>query len=190
MTLEFFLALITAIGSVVTPVMVLILAGLGWTVRQSFERNQEREIYLRELEEKLREDRIDIYNKILEPFIILLTSDTAFENEKKYENTTKEKVATNLMLSIDYRQTGFKLALMGSDDVVRAYNDLMQFFYGQENAEQESTQITNKEDRTLTIFNLLGRFLLKIRKSVGNRQSKLDNLEMLEWMIKDMRKLR
>lgn len=183
MTPEIFLAIITAIGSVVTPVLVLILAGLGWTVRQSFERNQEREIYLRELEEKLREDRIEIYNKILEPFMILLMSDMAFENEKKYKNTSKENVGMSLMLSLDYRQTGFKLALMGSDEVVRAYNNLMQFFYEQDNP----NQVTNKRARVSTTINLLGRFLLEIRKSVGNRQSKLDNLEMLEWMLKDIK---
>jgi hypothetical protein len=61
---------LTAIGSVATPVLVLILTGIGWRFRQRVERRLA-------LEEKLREDRIAIYNDILEPFIILLTSDAA-----------------------------------------------------------------------------------------------------------------
>jgi hypothetical protein len=177
---------ITALGSIITPILVLILAGLGWTVRQSIERNQEQEVYLRELEEKLRDDRIAIYNKILEPFIILLTSDTAFQNETKYKNKTKQEVATAMMVSVDYRQTAFKLVLIGSDDVVKAYNDLMQFFYGRETVEANE----DKGKVAFTTLKLLGQFLLEIRKSMGNRQSKLDNLEMLEWMMKDMKEIR
>ena len=96
---------ITALGSITTPILVLILAGFGWTIRQSIERNREREAYLRELEEKLRDDRIAIYNKILEPFIILLTSDAAFQSEPKYKNKTKQDVATSMMLSVEYRQS-------------------------------------------------------------------------------------
>lgn len=65
-----------AFGSMSTPILVLILTAVGWKYRQSIERKIT-------LEEMLRDDRIEIYNKILEPFIILLMSDTAWKSNPK-----------------------------------------------------------------------------------------------------------
>ena len=49
---------VTAIGSVTTPLFVLLLTAVGWRLRQSIERRHE-------LENKLHGDRIETYNKIL-----------------------------------------------------------------------------------------------------------------------------
>lgn len=44
---------LNAIGSIATPVLVLILTAIGWNVRTRLQRRQE-------LEDKLREDRIAV----------------------------------------------------------------------------------------------------------------------------------
>ncbi len=65
---------------------------------------------------------------------------------------------------------------MGSDGVVKAYNELMQHFY------RQGDESTKAPDHQHTM-NLLGGFLLEIRKSMGNESTKLDYLQMLEWFI-------
>ena len=57
---------VTAIGSMATPILVLLLTAVGWKIRTKLQRRLD-------LEDKLRSDRIEIYNEILEPFILLLT---------------------------------------------------------------------------------------------------------------------
>ena len=169
---------VTVIGTISTPILVLILTTVGWKYRQSIERKLK-------LEEKLRDDRIEIYNQILEPFIILLMTDTAWSSDKQNKNRNKNDVAKSKLLSLDYRKTSFKLSLIGSDPVVSSFNDLMQHFYQQENTSQPTS-----EDNIRTIMSLLGNFLLEIRKSMGNEDTRIDNWGMLEWFICDARKLR
>ncbi len=67
---------LTAIGSLATPLLVIILSAIGWRFKSSVERKID-------LENRLRDDRIDIYNQILEPFIILLMSEAAWMQDKK-----------------------------------------------------------------------------------------------------------
>jgi hypothetical protein len=167
---------ITAIGSIATPILVLMLTAIGWTIRNRLERS-------RQLEEKLRDDRIGIYNAILEPFILLLTKDEGIPNEKTYRGKTKDQLAIEKIISLEYRQKAFKLSLMGSDHVIRAYNNLMQFSF--------SHNLQNKsEDFNKEILGLLGSLLLAIRRSVGNEKTSLDKFKMLEWLITDVRKYR
>lgn len=169
---------ISAIGSVSTPILVLILTAVGWKYRQSVERKMK-------LEEKLRDDRIDIYNQILEPFIILLMTDTAWQSDKRNKGKNKDEIAVAQMLSLDYRKTSFKLSLIGSDSVVSSFNNLMQHFYNQADDGQ-----TPSNSQLKTMMSLLGSFLLEIRKSMGNETTKIDNWGMLEWFMTDARKMR
>lgn len=169
---------ITAIGSVATPLLVLILASVGWRIRQRLERRID-------LENKLREDRITTYNQILEPFIILLTSDTAWKTDPKNKNKDKTQTAMQKLLSLDYREQGFRMSLVGSDSVVKSYNDLMQYFYSRGDQVGSATESDIKE-----MMALLGHFLLQIRKSMGNESTTLDNWDMLEWFLTDARKYR
>lgn len=169
---------LTAIGSVATPIMVLILTAVGWKYRQSIEHRIK-------LEEKLREDRIEIYNAILEPFIILLMTDAAWESDKKNKGKDKKQIAVSQMLSLDYRKVSFKLSLIGSDDVVKSFNNLMQYFYNQSGDGQSPDMNKLRE-----MMSLLGTFLLEIRRSMGNEATKIDNWGMLEWFLTDARKLK
>ncbi len=175
------ISLINAIGSIATPILVLILGAVGWTVRNRIEQARTQEQFWREREEQLREDRIKIYDAVLEPFILAFSR--TLPKEAKYKNKSNNEVVSEIMLSLQYRQASFRLALMGSDSVVESYNNLMQFFY--ENADSpNSTPETSKK-----MLELLGDFLLEIRRSVGNPNTGLTNYQMLEWMIKDIRRI-
>lgn len=166
---------LAGIGSIATPILVIILSAIGWKLRQSFERQ-------RELEEKLREDRIQTYNSILEPFIILLMTDQAWSMDKQNRGKDRSAIAVTKMLSLDYRKSAFKLSLVGSDAVVFAYNDLMQYFFAR------SDDSTATEESIKQMMGLLGTFLLQIRRSMGNESTALSNWQMLEWFITDARK--
>ncbi len=166
---------LAALGSIATPVLVLALTAVGWRFRRRMERQLE-------LEDKLREDRIAIYNHILEPFIILLMTDVAWQHDKQNKGRDKNDIATGKMLSLEYRKYAFKLSLVGSDQVVLAYNDLFQHFYTQGDNPEVS------EENLKTMMALLGNFLLQIRRSMGNEATQLNQWQMLEWFITDARK--
>ncbi len=76
---------LTAVGSIATPVLVLGLSAIGWRIKAGYERSVE-------LDNKLRDDRIEIYNEILEPFVILLMSDAAWATDKKNKNKERGSV--------------------------------------------------------------------------------------------------
>jgi hypothetical protein len=170
--------LITAIGAVATPVLLAIFSVIGWQLRRKVERRIE-------LENQLREDRIAIYNDIIEPFVILLMADAAWAQDKKNMGKNKGNVATQKMLSLEYRRRGFQMSLMGSDEVVRSYNELLQYFY--DRAEEPSNP---SSDVLVEMLELLGNFLLEIRRSMGNEDTKLEAWDMIEWWMADARKLR
>ena len=169
---------LVAIATVFTPILIIIFSAIGWKYRQSIERKLK-------IEEKLRDDRIEIYNQILEPFIILLMSDAAWSSDPKNKNKDKIKIATSKMLSLEYRKNSFKLSLIGSDSVVMSFNDLMQHFF--QTAENNSTNSSDTGKKTISI---LGNLLLEIRKSMGNESTKIDNWGMIEWFITDAKKYR
>ena len=165
---------ITTIANIFTPILLLILSGIGWKYRQSMERRLK-------IEEKLRDDRIEIYNQILEPFVIMLMSDDAWSSNPKNKNKDKFEIAKSKMLSLEYRKVSFKLSLIGSDPVVISFSDLMQYSYHMDKDKSNSLENSAK------ILNLLGNFLLEIRRSMGNDSTKINNWGMLEWFIKDIK---
>ncbi|WP_439887828.1 hypothetical protein ACSX1C_00830 [Pseudomonas sp. MBLB4123] len=173
-----FIDYVSAIGNVATPLLVIALSAIGWRFKSSIERKAD-------LENKLRDDRIDIYNLILEPFIILLMPDAAWTQDKRNKNINKNDLAVGKMLSLEYRRLGFKLSLMGSDPVVKSYNNLMQYFYGMEENQSASSKNFLKD-----MLELLGTFLLEIRKSMGNEATSLDHWDMCEWWMSDTRKIK
>lgn len=113
---------VTAIGSITTPLLVLALTTVAWMLRTRLERQAK-------LEAALREDRIQTYNAILEPFVILLMPEAAWQADPKNKRRDKDAIATQKMLSLEYRQIASKLSLVGADAVVKAYNNLMQYFF-------------------------------------------------------------
>ena len=173
---------LTAFGSIATPILVLFLTGAGWKIRQSIEHKTK-------LEEKLRDDRIEIYHQILEPYIIILMPDEAWNLDPKNKGKDKNNEATAKLLSLEYRKLSFRLSLIGSDNVVKAFNNLYQYFY--KNAENsQSTIQSNPTDKAKEMMSLIGLLLLEIRKSMGNEETKLNEWDMLEWFITDARKMK
>jgi hypothetical protein len=170
--------LLAAIGSIATPILVLALTAVGWRVRTRLERRVE-------LENKLRDDRLAVYNAILEPILLLFTPEATWKLESKGKGRDKSESPARTMLSLEYRQKAFRMSLVGSDNVVRAYNNFMQFFYQREEKAEPASDAELRE-----MLSLVGTFLLEIRRNLGNEHTKLDNWEMLEWFLLDARRLR
>jgi hypothetical protein len=84
------------------------------------------------------------------------------------------------LASREYRQNALRMTLIASDSVVRAYNDVMQYAF------QSQSQPARPGSEMAA---LLGRFLLELRRSMGNDTTKLDDWAMLEWFLGDARKL-
>jgi len=146
------------------PTLLLVLGGIiTWFIKSKIEE-------LRAIEEKLREERRSIYAQILDPYIRLFADLRGRGPDETFKRIT----------SYDYRKTAFDLNLFGSDEVVRAYNNLMKHAY-----EAEATG--NQDPRKM--MSLWGKLLLEIRKSLGNKKTKLNEFDMLRAMIKDIEKL-
>jgi len=181
----------TGIGAIVTPLLVLLLTGVGWHIKSKLEGSREKharaEDRIRQLEDKLREDRIETYNLLLEPFFVMFTSDAVFKQDPKYRGKKKDQVGIGKMLTVEYRRVGFKLALLADDPVVRAYNALMQFFYKGEHEGLEEQELLI---RTSQWIELLAQLLLEIRRSMGNANTQLSNWEMIEWFMSEADKMR
>ena len=125
--------LITVFGTLATPVMLIVISGIGWYFKSRMEASWKTEAEWRrraeKLEEAIREDRLAVYNAILEPFIIMFTKEEAFSGNRGQKGRTKEKRLSEIMQSVQYRQSAFKLSLFANDDVVKAYNNLLQTCY-------------------------------------------------------------
>lgn len=104
--------------------------------------------------------------------------------DPKHKKLDKMKAVTSKMLSVDYRKVSFGLSLVGSDPVVKAYNELMQYFF---NWKSESP--ATSED-VLGMLERVGDLLLEIRRSMGNETTELDNFSMVEWFISDLGRIR
>ena len=146
---------------IIAPPLLMVLGGIiTWSIKSKTEE-------LRAIEKKLRDERRKIYAQLLDPFIRLFT-------DMKGRGSAE---ALKMITSHDYRKTTFNLNLFGSDEVIRAYNNLMMYIY-----EGEATP--DKDPNKMLC--LWGKLLLEIRKSLGNEDTKLDEVDMLRAMIKDI----
>ncbi|MCY4259127.1 MAG: hypothetical protein OXC91_02530 [Rhodobacteraceae bacterium] len=158
------------LGSLLTPFLLAVVSFVAWRYQKAAERRIN-------LEERLRDERIGIYNQILEPFITLLMSDAAWQADPKNKRRDKIQIATSRMLSLEYRKASFQFVLKGSDTAVRAFNDLMK--------RAISPHASNDASYATEMIGLFGVLLLEIRKSMGNEATKINSVGMLEWFIVD-----
>ena len=174
---------ISSIATLITPIILAIIGGFGWLFQYKFETARAKEetqfLRIKELEDKLHKDRIETYNLLLEPFFLLFTTEAAAKTDPKLRNKNKDEIAISKMLSYEYRKIGFKLSLIATDSVVRAYNQLMQYFYHIERSQK------SLEEQTSDWIALMATLLFEIRKSMGNEASNLNRWEMIEWFMKD-----
>jgi hypothetical protein len=125
---------------------------------------------LNSIEEKLREDRRKIYFDLLEPFVKLFNKETNKEEAVAYLSSEK------------YRRTSFEVTLIGSDEVVAAYGDLMQETFKQ--GKEPSHQNYNNGLNPMIV--LLANLLLQLRKDLEHKNTKLTKKDMLRHMITDI----
>lgn len=125
----------------------------------------------RSLREELREKRSGIYADLLEPYIKVFTGSSAEEGLQEIIEQVQ---------SYEYRETHFRLTLLGPDEVVRAYNRFLQYIYSQEDQDEADP---------VELLEHYGKLLLEIRRSLGNRGTTLTETEMLEGVIKDIEKV-
>ncbi len=147
---------------ILVPTLLMLLGGIiTWFIKSRVEE-------LRATEERLQDQRRKIYLEILDPYIRLFA---------ELKGKGQPVQALRKMTSYDYRKTAFNLNLFGSDDVVKAYNALMKHTY-----EAESTGDRDPGE----MMHLWGTLLLEIRKSLGNKKTKLNQVDMLRGMITDI----
>mgnify|MGYP006444330693 CR=1 FL=1 len=103
----------TLIFASISPVLLTIGGIISWVIKSK------REEYLNQ-EAKSRNFKIEIYEKMLDPFIATFTK-TIPEKERKKEI---DKIKT-----LEYKKTIFNLTTFGSDEVIRTFNKIMQTFY-------------------------------------------------------------
>ena len=143
------------------PSILVIIGGIiSWFLKSKTEE-------LQVVREKLREDQREIYKKILEPHILI------------FSNTSEKNIlkAMEMTTSLEYKRVAFDFALIGSDGVVRAWNNLLR--HSLESANR------SREEQRKYLF-LFGDLLLEIRKSYGHEKTTLKEIDMLKVFIKDI----
>ncbi len=150
------LATATLVTALAIPGLLAVGGFLAWAIRSTIED-------YREAERQLTDERRRLYQRVLEPFLLpLVMADEEAE--------TAAALQTAAFESSDYRRGVFELTLYASDDVVRAFGD-----------------ITNStSDPTVNPLALWGRLLLAIRKSVGNKGTRLTVSDILRATINDL----
>ena len=123
---------------------------------------------MNKLNEELRQQRIAKYASIINPLVVIYSR----------SGGGPEK-AGEILQSVEYRRAAFELNFWGSNEVVNAYNDLMQFMYKRDRDGYRTSD-------TQEMLRLLGTLFLEIRRDVGNSRSKLQPIDMLRSMITDI----
>ena len=145
--------------TVLPTLLALLGGGVGWYFRARWEAS-------RKQQEKLRDERASVYMEILDPFIRLF-HDLSPQGQKK----TLEKIK-----SLESRRSAFRLVLVGEDDVVHAWNQMWRTLY----------EIEREGGDNVVILKSFGNVLLEIRKSIGGSKTKLNEPDMLAWLITDI----
>jgi len=139
-----------------------IIGGLVvWYIQSSIEK-------YRKAEERLHDSRRKAYLDILEPYILSLSG---------IKKPQYEEEALRLIASVEYKRTAFELNMIADDEVVKAFNEYMQYFY----TRTEENQLDYK-----VFLTNWGNLILQIRKSVGDPKTKLTPKDMLRSTINDI----
>lgn len=153
-------------AAVVPPLVILVAAGIGGLISWSIKSQAEE---LRAVEERLREDRRRIYAEVIEPFVMLLSGIT---------DPTQQANAEAHLTSFEYRRSVFELSLYGGDNVIQAYVGFLRLFW---DAAADGVQPDSLEG-----MRRFGVLLLALRRDLGNKNSDLDEWDMLRTYIRDI----
>jgi hypothetical protein len=164
---------ISAIGSIVTPILIVIIGAM-------LSRNASKQEKIIELQLKLQDDRTILYSKILEPFIIAATPKILLAKDKRFSGKDSGEAASTLIMKPEYKLAEFKLLFWGSDEVVKAYNSVKIFaFSGQPDGTEESTK---------KFIQLISNLIIEMRQGITNEKTKLSFDEIIWWFTKDANK--
>lgn len=128
---------------------------------------------LRRAQERLHDDRRKIYSGVLDPYVRLFSG---------LKDSNEMQKAMKQLLSFEYRRNAFEFSLIGSDDVVRAFNGMMQYVFLFDEGQGGTPPDPKK------MMQLWGAFLLEIRRSVGDSKTTLTERDMLRGYIKQIDK--
>jgi hypothetical protein len=139
------------------PALLAVGAGFTWVIRSTIED-------LRQAERELADRRSAVYEQVLAPFLLPLI---AKDSEAEAASAAQDLAFS----SPEYRRSVFDLTFFASDDVVRAFGDM-----------------TNNGSQPLpeNAMVLWARLLLAIRKSLGNKGTRLKLVDMLRPSINDI----
>ena len=147
----------------ITPIVAAIIGIAVWYFQSQINKIQKEK-------EKLQDERRKVYADILDPFIRTFAG---------IQNPQEAQKALRQITSYDYKKTAFEFTLLGSDDVVKSFNSLMVFFYNAQKIGKDNIQPREMIARW-------GKFLLELRKSLGNPKTALSEIDMLRSLIKDI----
>ena len=161
--------------NIISTILIIVI-GSGSIITLYY---QDRVTKLRSIQNKLREDRRKFYLELLDPFLVLFSKlsasnryDRIKDNElKQYQDLLEQ------LTSIEYKRINFKLSLLGSFEVVKAYNNLMDF--------ASLSRDMNQKDDDKIVLMLYATLLLKIRKDLGDKNTFLKRLNEKD-MLKSM----
>lgn len=147
--------------AIAAPIVIAVTGGVAvWYVQA---RVQE----LRNLEASLRDERRLTYDKILDPYIRVFASINS--------GGGNEEIIKQIQ-SYEYRRAAFELNMVGSDAVVQAYNDLMQYAFKTKPGENQDAR---------EMLKLWASLVLAIRRNLTNNKTKLGEHDMIRSMITD-----
>ena len=153
------------LGLLVTPVVGAVVGFGVWFLQNRIDR-------LRKAREDLHNDRRQVYADVLDPYIRLFAA---------AGDPAVQRKATAQITSYEYKKVAFEFSLIGSDRVVKAFNEMLQLFYA---AEEQG-----EPPDAGSMLHYWGSFLLEIRRDVGDPKTKLEGRDMLRAMIKGVDKL-
>lgn len=170
------------VAPVIALVGVVVAAWIGATNRRTLAQLQRQA----QVEAQLSEKRHELYTEIMEPFIVIMTTDGVWNADPKTKGKDKLAVASKVLLSMKYRHATHRLTFIGTDEVVKALNNVMQHFYKGNEIEDAQELRAHHAD----IMDKIGNLLLAIRRGAGNDETKLDRWAMLEPFLTDAREQR
>lgn len=137
-----------------------------WRHQHNLERNFK-------MAENLNKYKIEVYNEIMEPFVILCMSEEAWlldPRSNKVKTRTKEQTTASIIMSVKYRRLLFQLCMFCSDRAVHIYNGITD---------------SNREEGSNEPVKLFADLILEIRKSVGNEETALTREDVLTLFVSD-----
>lgn len=174
---------IASIASIITPILLAMVSAIAVLLQRRLETARKREEDARNraqrLEDEIRGTRTALYEKVLMPFINALNAARQPQPTRSGRGGRGQKTDTPEIDWAEFRKDAFRLSLFADDDVLKAFNDFMQLAYAMEAGESSNDP--------LSVLTPLGALLVAIRRSVGNEDTALGELEILEWMISDLR---